>query len=266
MKKAILMVVTSMLVISLNAQKSIDITYVANDGFLISSDTESVLIDALFDKGFGRYLVPSDLLRKEITEGTPPFDKVNLYLVTHQDGDHFCAPYVIDFLKNHSKTQFVSSGQVTEKIAGYSNIKKQITGISSEVGEVVDTTIGNISLKIYRVKHLGDSIGNRSINLAYLITINNFKILHTGDGPLDFNQSYYEKFHLDKEKIDILFIEYFGQSVAKKQFVKEVINPKYIIAQHIPPADIEAESKKFLDAYSNGILFRIPMETKTFIK
>jgi L-ascorbate metabolism protein UlaG (beta-lactamase superfamily) len=224
------------------------------------------LIDALFENSFGRFDVPSEQLRKEMTEGKAPFNKVDLYLVTHRDGDHFYAPLVIDFLKKHIETRFISSGQVTESLEGESNLKKQITSISKEVGGMVNTTIGNISLKIYRVKHMGDSLGNLSINLAYLITINNFKILHIGDGPFDFNKSTYEQFHLDKEKIDILFLEYFGQSDYKMQFVKEVIKPKYIVAVHIPPKELETESKQFLNTYPNGFVFKTPLETKTFTK
>jgi hypothetical protein len=45
-----------------------------------------------------------------------------------------------------------------------------------------------------------------------------------------------------------------------------VIKPKYIIAKHIPPKEIEAESEKFLNTYPNGIVFKTPMEKKTFTK
>lgn len=243
MKKVIATLAILNIAIIVSAQNSVDITYVANDGFLISGGTKTVLIDALFDKSFGRYDVPAEQLRTEITEGKAPFNKIDLYLVTHRDGDHYYAPYVIDFLKRHNETQFISSDQVTESLTGESNLKKQVTSIYKEVGGMVDTTIRNISLKIYRVRHLQDSTGNISINLAYLITLNNFKILHIGDGPFDFNKSYYEQFHLDKENIDILLLEYFGQSDDKKQFVNEVIKPKYIVAVHIPPKELETESK-----------------------
>jgi L-ascorbate metabolism protein UlaG (beta-lactamase superfamily) len=266
MKKVMVTLAILSIAIIVSAQSSVNITYIANDGFLISGGAKNVLIDALFDKSFGRYDVPAEQLRKEMTEGKAPFNKVDLYLVTHQDGDHYYAPYVIDFLKKHSETQFISTDQVTAGLAGESNLKKQVTSISEEVGSMVDTTIRNISLKIYRVKHLGDSSGELSKNLAYLITLNNFKILHIGDGPFDFNKSTYEQFHLDKEKIDILFLEYFGQSDDKKQFVKEVIKPKYIVAVHIPPKELETESKQFLNAYSNGFVFKTPLETKTFTK
>jgi L-ascorbate metabolism protein UlaG (beta-lactamase superfamily) len=253
------------LTILLHAQESIAITYIANDGFLISSSSKNILIDALFNNSFGEYDVPSEQLRAKITEGKPPFSKMDLYLVTHKHGDHFFVPYVVDFLINHKETQFVSSGQVNESLVGEGNVKNQLNTISEELGGKVDTTIQNIPLKIYRVRYLRDSSGNYAINLAYLITLNNFKILHIGDAPIDYNQSYYNQFHLENEHIDILF-QGGNISDVTKQFIQEVIKPKYIVAMHIPPKDIETESKNFIGVYPNGMVFTIPMEMKTFAK
>jgi L-ascorbate metabolism protein UlaG (beta-lactamase superfamily) len=266
MKKGILILAVLNLMVLAHAQESINITYIANDGFLISGQSGKILIDALFNKSFDQYDVPSEQLRTEIIEGESSFDKIDLFLVTHKDGDHFYAPYVIDFLKNHRETQFVSSGQVNKKLLNESGIKTQLCSISTELGAQVDTTISGVPLKIYRVRHSGDSTGTSSVNLVYLITLNNFKILHTGDGPIDFNSSYYNQFFLEKEKIDILFLNYFALSDKTKQFVRTVLKPKYIIAMHIPPKDVETDSIKFLNAYQNGIVFKTPMETKTFAK
>jgi L-ascorbate metabolism protein UlaG (beta-lactamase superfamily) len=265
MKKLILALALFNLTVLLHAQKSISITYIANDGFLISCESGNILIDALFNTSFGEYDVPSEQLRKEITEGKSPFGKVNLYLVTHMRGDHFYAPYVIDFLKNHAETQFLSSDQVCQDLSREESIKNQLNCISIEVGGQADTTIQKIPIKIYRVKHLHDDSGNIAINLAYLITLDNFKILHIGDAPIDSNISYYDHFHLEKENIDILFQ---GASISEvtKQFIQEVIRPKYIVAMHIPRKDIETESQQFLSFYSNGLVFMKSLEKKTLTK
>lgn len=264
MKKATVVVLFLNLAMLLSAQNSVEITYVANDGFLISNGAKSVLIDALFDTSYGRFDVPAESIKTEMTEGKAPFKKVDLFLVTHIDGDHYSAPLVTAFLKRHKETKFVSSGQVTESLANESAVSKQVTTISEEIGGMFDTVINNIPLKICRVKHLYDTLGKGSVNLTYLISLNNIKILHIGDGPFDFNKSYYEQFQMDKEKIDILFLEYFGQSDEKIQFVKEVIKPKYIVGIHIPPKDIETESKKFLSIYPNGFVFKKQLETRIF--
>jgi L-ascorbate metabolism protein UlaG (beta-lactamase superfamily) len=266
MKKIFLILAVLNLMVLVHAQESINITYIANDGFLISSGSGNILIDALFNKSFDQYDVPSEQLRTEIIEGRSSFDKVGLFLVTHKDGDHFYAPYIIDFLKTHRETRFVSSDQVNEKLLSDSGITTQLCSISIELGAQVDTTIAGVPLKIYRVRHSGDSTGTSSVNLAYLITLNNFKILHIGDGPIDFNRSYYDRFNLEHEKIDIVFLNHFLLSDKTKQFVQTVLKPKYIIAMHVSPKDVETKSVKFLNAYQNGIVFKTPMETKTFVK
>jgi L-ascorbate metabolism protein UlaG (beta-lactamase superfamily) len=266
LKKILLIFAVMNLIRPVHAQDSINVTYIANDGFLISAGSENILIDALFNKSFDQYDVPSEQLRTEIIEGKSSFSNINLFLVTHKDGDHFSAPYIIDFLKTHRGTQFVSSDQVNKKLLSDSSIKTQLCSISAELGAQVDTTINGVPLKIYRVRHSGDSTGTSSVNMAYVITLNNFKILHTGDGPIDFNRSYYDQFLLEKEKIDILFLNYFALSEKTQQFIQTVIKPKYIIAMHIPPKDLEPDSIKFLNAYQNGIVFKTSGEMKTFIK
>jgi hypothetical protein len=55
-------------------------------------------------------------------------------------------------------------------------------------------------------------------------------------------------------------------SEVTKQFIQEVIRPKYIIAMHIPTKDIEIESKQFLSFYPNGLVFMKPLEKKTLTK
>lgn len=180
-------------------------------------------------------------------------------------GDHFYAPYVIDFLKNHAETQFLSSDQVCQDLSPEESIKKQLNCISIEVSGQAETTIQKIPIKIYRVKHLHDDSGNIAINLAYLITLNNFKVLHIGDAPIDFNKSYYDQSHLENENVDIVF-QGASTSEATKKFIQEVIKPKYIIVMHIPPKDIEIESKQLLSFYPNGLVFMKPLEIKKLTK
>jgi len=57
-------------------RKAIDITYIANEGFLISSRDSKVLIDGIFTEGFGRFQTPTaETLAKE-SQASPPFDNI----------------------------------------------------------------------------------------------------------------------------------------------------------------------------------------------
>jgi L-ascorbate metabolism protein UlaG (beta-lactamase superfamily) len=266
MKKAIFTLTLLNLTILFYAQNAVDITYIANDGFLISGKSGNILVDALGNSSFNEYDVPSEQLITAITMGNPPFGKIDLYLVTHKDGDHFYAPYAINFLKSHLESKFVSSKQVNKKLLGDNTIHNQICTISLELGGKKDTIIGTIPLKIYRFKHSGDSAGNNAISLAYLIKLGNIKILHIGDAPIPFNKTYYDSFHLENENIDVLFLGYSALSDVNKRYLQQIVKPKYIIAMHIPPKEIAERSKEFLGTYQNGFVFMAPMETKTFTK
>jgi L-ascorbate metabolism protein UlaG (beta-lactamase superfamily) len=265
LRKVVLALAFFQLSIFLHAQNYVVITYVANDGFLISSKSGNVLIDALFNNSFGAYDVPSEQLRADIVGGKSRFQKIDLYLVTHAHGDHFYAPYVIDFLKNHPETRFVAARQVCQEIGGDSDLAGRLEAISLEIGDRAAITVQGVPLKIWRLKHFRDDSGERAVSLVYLIELDGCRILHLGDAPVDFNQFYFDKLGLENEKIDIMFLGFSGIDEKTRQFVREVIKPKRVVAMHIPPKDMEAESKKFTDAYPNGVVFKAAGETRTFL-
>ena len=85
--------------LSKDETQALKVTYIANEGFLISSKTKKVLIDSIFRKGYGIYLEPTNDIRKKIETAQPPFDQVNLVMATHSDADHFDSslPKVVPF-------------------------------------------------------------------------------------------------------------------------------------------------------------------------
>ncbi len=245
------------------AADELAVTYIANEGFLISCGGKNILIDALFNQSFGKYDPPSDELKAKIISGQTPFDKVDLYLLTHNHGDHFYAPYVNDFLELHNKTIFVSSSQACDQLESNNKIKDRVKDIPLELGKAVNTEINGIPFKIFRLKHLGDTTGTIALNYSFLINLNGIKIFHPGDITFEFDKSLLVQHNLEKENIDVLFIPYFDLSEASTKYVKEIIKPKHIIAIHIPPADFETARKDFLNTYPKGIVFEKPMDKKS---
>jgi glyoxylase-like metal-dependent hydrolase (beta-lactamase superfamily II) len=70
-------------------QAGVTITFLANEGVMLSSGGKKVLIDALFLKYETGYAVPADSTLSALAKARPPFDSVDLILVTHRHGDHF---------------------------------------------------------------------------------------------------------------------------------------------------------------------------------
>ena len=97
--------------------KSPSITYVGNEGVLISDGTKAVLIDGLHREYGPEYLFPPPELLSAMEQGKPPFDQVRMLLVSHVHGDHFHPESVGLHLRSNPKATLVSDAQTAADIA-----------------------------------------------------------------------------------------------------------------------------------------------------
>ena len=96
--------------------KAIDITYIANEGFLISSRDSKVLIDGIFTEGFGRFQTPTaETLAKE-SQASPPFDNITAILVSHYHPDHTNPAYVIQHLLSDTEAVLIAPAQANDQL------------------------------------------------------------------------------------------------------------------------------------------------------
>ena len=93
----------------------IEIMYLANEGFLLTSGDHKVLIDGLFREG-GDYATLSLESRETVETALPPFDTVDVVLATHHHADHFHAVAVCRFLDSNPLAQFVSTQQALDQM------------------------------------------------------------------------------------------------------------------------------------------------------
>ena len=114
---------------------SLKVTYVANEGFLIESQTKKVLIDVIFNTGFGQYLVATKDIQKKLHKALPLFNDVDLVLVTHKHADHFEQVSVGRHLINNSNVYLFCPLEVQKQIEmleNYREIEDQITSVTPE--------------------------------------------------------------------------------------------------------------------------------------
>jgi L-ascorbate metabolism protein UlaG (beta-lactamase superfamily) len=248
-------------------QKKIDVTYIANEGFLIESNGKKIIIDALFNKGWDNYLTPSDSIVSDIINQQGVFNNSNLMLITHNHGDHFNASMVVRYLLNSSKNILIAPPKVTNVISQHPDYKKfenQIVQLDKINQEKNDTTILGIRVRSFFIQH--DS-RPKIENIGYLIDIDNLKVFHSGD----YNGSEvieFDKLQLQNEYIDLAFLNFYGFWNTKEErvFTEKYINPKKITLMHIPPAEIEnvKDSINLIDDFINITVFESSMKRKTF--
>jgi L-ascorbate metabolism protein UlaG (beta-lactamase superfamily) len=257
--------------------KKLDVTYIATEGYLISSPSKNVLTDALFSYGFNFFDVPSKEVTGAIINSKSPFEKVDLYLITHAHADHVdpnlvneflikrnnvplvCAMPAIDTLALHLGTAFKRSENIFEITPALNNsIQKEINGIQVEV----------IALKHLSAFRNGVDFNAAAHNVSYLLDMDGIKVFHSGDIMKNAFDMYFAGGNKWDRKIDVAFLYYglFENGETDLDFILKTLNPKAIVLMHIPPRKMEEWTKKYGELktkFANIYLFKQSMEKQT---
>ncbi|HYJ88676.1 MAG TPA: MBL fold metallo-hydrolase [Pyrinomonadaceae bacterium] len=239
------------------------VTYIANEGVLVSSGDKQVLIDGLHREYKPAYAFPPPDLLRSLESAASPYSKIDLILVTHIHGDHFHPLSVGLHLQNNPKARLVSSEQIAEGVkkefGGFSTIESRIERVAHEWKRKVALNVSGINLKGLGLKHSGANFSWIQ-NLGYVVELNGAKILHIGDA--DMTEENFSSLGLVEEKIDVAFIPYwFLLSNTGRAIVQNHIRPKQVIAVHISPAEAAQVAEQVKLAYPGALTFTKILET-----
>lgn len=252
--------------VSQSQTPTVEITYIANEGVLISADGKQVLIDGLHREYQPAYAFLPPAEREKIETAKPPFDKIDLILVSHMHLDHFHPESVGRHLQHNPKALLVSSQQVVDEIEknfkDYSSIKSRVTGVTPQWKEKVALKVAGIEFEILRLRH-GTGRHATIQNLGHVIKLGGKKLLHIGDA--DTAVENFEKFNLDEEGIDIAFLPFWFLLGAEEQaLVRDHIKPKQILAVHISPGESEKTTAQIKQAFPNAVAFTTMLDKKSY--
>lgn len=245
---------------------TVEITYIANQGVLLSSGGKHVLIDGLHREYERDYAFLPLAEREKIETAKPPFDKIDLILVSHRHLDHFHPESVGLHLQHNPNTQLVSSQQVVDEVEknfkDYQAIKARMTGATPPWKERVAMKVSGIEFEILRLSH-GTGRHATIQNLGHIVKLGGKKLLHVGDA--DTAVENFERFNLDEEQIDVAFIPLWFLTGSEGQtIVRDHIKPKHIIAVHISPDESERTLAQVKQAFPGSVAFTTMLEKRTY--
>lgn len=247
-------------------QTSVEITYIANEGVLISSGGKQVLIDGLhreYQRGYAFLPAPQ---RELIETAKAPFDSIDLILVSHRHLDHFHPESVGLHLQHNPGAALVSSQQVIDEVEknfkGYEAIRARVTGATPPLKGRMALKAGGVDVEVLGLGH-GTERHASIQNLGHIVKLGGKKILHVGDA--DTSAEIFEKFNLDEEGIDIALLPYwFLLGEAGQTLIREHIKPKQIIAVHISPSEGEKVTGQIKQLFQNATAFTTMLEKRRY--
>lgn len=215
-------------------------TFLANAGFLLTGSGEAVLIDAFVSEPYSMYGSLTPLFTQALSNGTAPFDDVDLALASHVHGDHFQAIPAVDFLTARTGARLLSTPQVVESLVNglgaEDPTRERISVMWPEQGRE-RFSAGAIQVDFLPMRHTNER--NYGVqNLAHLIRLGGTSFLHVGDAEMLVD--HYDRFDLVAEEIDVGLVPYwFFMSESGRRIVYRHIVADRYVAMHVPPAEAD---------------------------
>ncbi len=258
----------------------VQVTYIANEGYLLEAGEDSVLVDALFGNetvDWCHVPPPETLARMESAQ--PPFDGVDLVLVTHAHVDHFAPGRVLRHLEANPDAMLVVPPQglepLTEEPAWSEEYHDRIEVLDLELFESSRLTVRGIELEVHRVRHCyypetdpatGEtrSRHERVEQLVYAFDVGDLTVLHLGDSIIAENREYFEGPRFEPGEIDLVFME--GWSPESLEILQAELAPRHVVFMHLPaePELIERLAEALTAGVPGSVVFRKPLETRCF--
>ena len=208
------------------------IIHTQNAGFIIMAGGKKVAIDTMAETY--RFSISTENTNS-IEKSLPPFNEIDLLLVTHDHLDHFSPSLRNTYLTDNPETVIISTRDAIESLlrdaSTPSQIEDQVYSIDLWVGESKTVTAAGITVEVFYLSH-GDPTYQ---NYGYLFTLEGITFFHTGDINIeDIPISYLHNFGLAKKGIDIAFVPYsLLEYDAETEYVLEGFNPKYMVPMHL---------------------------------
>lgn len=224
------------------------VTYLANEGVLIQQGSSKVMIDPLFDNGFGQYQLLPDEMSAALFAGDAPFDGVDAVLISHAHADHFAPEMMLRYLKAQPDVALYAPAQAVAALnraaaAADVVLLERVTGLALELGDAsLQFELNGLAISAVRVPHSGWPRRMSDIeNLVFRVTLNpGGSVLHLGDAADSIAHFTAQQQFWDRQFNALALPPYwFFLSENGNEILRSQLKAKRAVGIHVPssPAD-----------------------------
>ena len=246
------------------AAAEVEITFLANQGVLISSDEHKVMIDGFVQEQYALFgAMPESAARQQNT-ASGLFEDVDLALVSHQHFEHFQPDYACRFMQASNTTRLVSSRQVInlfyDRCRSFPKNSSRVEVLELASGEAQAIDLGPSStVTVFPLSH-GHGKFARLTNYGHLVELDGHSILHVGDAATradDFRTA-----GLDNRPLDLALVPYlYFLRPRGETLMQTYIQAQHLVAVHTPPNEVEAFEAELQQKYPAALSFSQPLQT-----
>lgn len=243
---------------------ALEVTYLANEGFLLAAAGDVVAIDAFVVEPYAGYAALPTGLRADLEGGLGAFAEVDLALASHVHRDHFQGEPAQRFLAARPECVLATSPRVIDALwEATTDVTERVSADTirdflPEPADELRFETGGITVDFLRLPHTGDPEGPLQ-NLGHVITVGDVTALHIGDAAMI--PEHFEPYRLARRGIDVVFVPYwyFGDPNGER-IVEEHFRPARLIACHVPPGEVREVTEDLADV-ADVVVPQRPLET-----
>ncbi|HED64366.1 MAG TPA: MBL fold metallo-hydrolase [Planctomycetes bacterium] len=242
----------------------LEITYLANDGFLLEAGPYSVLIDGFVAKKVDDYPALPERVAKRLAAGQKPFRGRVFCLVSHPHPDHFQARLLEQFLDHNERASLISGPRVVarlqEEAKDFTKIKGRVRAMPVDPGRVrvLDLATG-FRIAFMQMPHVGELA---SPNYGHIIDLGGFKILHVGDAEA--SPEVFSALGFPGPEVDVAIVPFwFFTSEDGIHILDDMIRPGTKVVTHVPKSELELFSARLELDNPDAVLFRRCLDSRT---
>jgi L-ascorbate metabolism protein UlaG (beta-lactamase superfamily) len=234
----------------------VEITYLANEGVVLHSGAQKVLIDGVFRNAMEPYLNHTPETLNQIENATGQFAGTSLILATHFHADHFDADSVASHLKNNPHATFVGSTQTTKPVLKALGVGSSPQVIPADPERRATITVNGIVIDVLNVAHtMRPDVQHR----GYIVHIGGEKILHLGDA--DGREQNIRPQRLAEDGIDVALVpEWYLDRENGTSTLHDLVKAKHIVFIHVPPQDAKEAADLAKKNFNGAIALANPGE------
>ena len=238
-------------------QDGVTITFLANEGVMLSSGTKKVLIDALFLKYERGYAVPDDSTQIALTSARGAFNAVDVVLATHRHGDHFHPAPVVAHLTANPRATLVTSQQVIDSLRGQlptgGALTSRLIARTMAPGTRRRDVVNGVTVELLGLPH-GGRRHQRVEHLGYIVELGGRRVLHVGD--TDTSEETFASFRLDTARIDVALLpSWMVVDDEGRRVIQRWIRPRQVVAFHVGEGEGSRTTRDVAAALPSAITF-----------
>lgn len=224
--------------------KEFTITFIANEGVMISNGEKKVLVDGLFVTLWEVMAYLNDK-EKQFFDNEKKYKNVDIVISSHVHLDHFSSSAVGEYLSNNKNSIFVSTEQAIDSLksnySGFNNIKSRIRKHTDKTGVREKFEHNGIMIETIGIPH-----NTWAQNIGAIISFGGKKFLTVGDAHTSFDM--WKSLNLTQEFDAVILPFWYFTNEIGRRVVDELINTKNLFGAHVDlPVDQDRLDKINLD-------------------